>query len=407
MKWGSVLREELVSVVIPTYNRESTVLKSINSILEQTYANLECIVVDDGSTDNTEEKVLEIKDNRLRYIKLEHNSGPSIARNTGIRESRGNYIAFNDSDDLWLPDKLKMQMEKMKSEDETGMVYCCYTYDKNGKEMKIPSDRYERFQLEGYIFDSLWQDNKIGTPTILVKRECVDACGGFAENLHSLEDWEFVLRISEKYKIAYVNKILVHACYSPRGVNEQYELQAETIWHIMKCHQSTKWNDAQMVRLLFHKLAMISDKEKIAYWVDVLVPSIIASKPDFMLALGFAKERNKFLRVNKVLARMTNLEVLNGFINDNVDLEKEKIAIYGAGDVGIYLARLMNLLNISFAYIIDKNDVCVEGFDIVRQCKADDEIHKVIVTIMDAADGEVDLGLPCNVKQVNLYDIID
>lgn len=401
------MKDELVSVVVPTYNRESEVLKSINSVLEQTYVNLECIVVDDGSTDNTEKAVLQIKDSRLRYIKLEHNSGPSIARNVGIRESKGNYIAFNDSDDLWLSDKLEMQMEKMRCADEIGMVYCGYSYQKKGKEMKIPSDRYERFQLEGHIFDSLWQDNKVGTPTILVRRECIDACGGFAENLHSLEDWEFALRISEKYKIAYVNKILVYAGYSPRGVNEQYELQAETIWHIMKCYRRTKWNDKQMVRLLFNKLALISDMEKIEYWEDALVPSLIASKPDFVLTLGFAKERNKFQRANKVLERMTDLEVLKKFINDNINLEKEKIAIYGAGDIGISLARLLNLLNISFEYIIDKNDVSVEGFGIVKPCMAGDGIHKVIVTVMDAADGEVDLDLPCSMKQVNLFDIID
>ena len=402
-----MLKEELVSVIVPTYNRESEVLKSIISVLEQTYTNLECIVVDDGSTDNTEKLLLEINDSRLRYIKLEHNSGPSIARNTGIRESRGNYIAFNDSDDLWLPDKLKIQMEKMKSEDEIGMVYCSYTYDKNGKEMKIPSDRYEGFQLEGYIFDSLWQNNKIGTPTILVKRECVDVCGGFAENLHSLEDWEFVLRISDKYKIAYVNKVLVHAGYSPRGVNEQYALQAETIWHIMKYYRRTKWNDRQMIRLLFFKLALISDMEKIEYWEDALVPSVIASKSDFALTLRFAKERNKFQKANTVLTRMADLKVLKRFIYNNVNLEKEKIAIYGAGDIGIYLARLLNLLNIPFEYIIDKNDVSVEGFDIVKPCMAGDGIYKVIVTVMDAADGEIDLNLPCNMKQVNLFDIID
>ena len=78
-----------MSVIVPTYNRESTIIGSINSILEQTYQNLECIVVDDGSQDHTKDVVSRIEDSRVRYIKLEKNSGPSVARNVGIRESSG------------------------------------------------------------------------------------------------------------------------------------------------------------------------------------------------------------------------------------------------------------------------------------------------------------------------------
>lgn len=77
--------------------------------------------------------------------------------------------------------------------------------------------------LKGNIFETLWKGNKIGTPTILIKRECINACGGFEEKLHSLEDWENVLRISEKYRIAYINEILFYANYTPDSVNEQYE----------------------------------------------------------------------------------------------------------------------------------------------------------------------------------------
>ena len=382
------------------------VINAINSVLEQTYFALECIIVDDGSTDNTEESISQIKDDRLRYIKLARNSGPAAARNVGIKESRGNYIAFHDSDDIWFPDKLRLQMEKINCEEEIGMVYCGYSYQKNGKEMKIPSERNKPFQLEGHIFDSLWQDNKIGTPTILIKKKCIQVCGGFVEGLHSLEDWEFVLRISAKYKIAYVNKVLVRANYSPQGVNGQHELQAETVWQIIKSHQK-KWGDMHMVSLLFQKLAFILNNDIISCWENRLVPLLIASKADFVLALTLAKEKNRFQRVNKVYAKISNLEILRSFLNQNVKLEKERIAIYGAGDLGICLARNMKLLNIPFDFIIDNNDVYVEGFNIVKPCMERDRLYKVIVTIMDAADEETVLELPDYMKIINLFDIID
>ncbi len=396
----------MVSVVVPAYNREGTIVRSINSILEQTYQNLECIVVDDGSMDHTQEVVSRIEDSRVRYIRLEKNMGPSVARNVGIRESRGDYIAFNDSDDLWLPDKLERQMQRAACDDEIGMVYCSYLYQKDGKAFQIPSETCARDTLEGYIFDSLWDSNKIGTPTILVKRECIETCGGFAEDLRSLEDWEFVLRVSGKYKIAYVDEILVHAKYSPKGVNEQYALQAEAIWHIMKQYRQTKGNDPQMVRLLLHKLALIWEEDKAAYWEQALVPSFIASQMDFAMLLTYAREQNKAQKINSVFARMADLERLRQFIQEKIDLQNETFAIYGAGNIGILLARLLRVLQIPYAYVIDRSDVAKEGFTIVKPCMAGEEIDKVIVTIAAAADGMVTLNLPAKVKVINIFDIL-
>lgn len=395
-----------MSVIVPTYNRESTIIGSINSILEQTYQNLECIVVDDGSQDHTKDVVSRIEDSRVRYIKLEKNSGPSVARNVGIRESSGDYIAFNDSDDLWLPDKLEMQMSKLENEAEAGMVYCSYLYQKDGKEYQVPSDKCAQWELEGEIFDSLWDSNKIGTPTVLVKRECIRLCGAFSENLHSLEDWEFVLRISRKYKIAYVNKILVHTHYSPKGVNEQYELQVEAMWQIMNQYRQIKGNDPQMVRLLLHKLALISEEDRIANWEETLVPSVIASKTDFRLVMTYVREQNKAQKINSTFARMADLDKLTRFINANIDLENEKFAIYGAGNIGIFLARLLNALQIHYEYVIDRAGGLREEFHIVKPCMVGDDINKVIVTIAAAADGMVDLELPTGVKIINIFDII-
>ena len=99
----------LVSVIIPTYNRKESLLRSVESVLNQTYKNIEIIIVDDNSSDGTSEKVQEISDNRVDYIKLERNSGACAARNTGIRNAHGDYIAFQDSDDYWYPDEYQSE----------------------------------------------------------------------------------------------------------------------------------------------------------------------------------------------------------------------------------------------------------------------------------------------------------
>ena len=104
----------MISVIIPTHNREKTIKKSIDSVLCQTYNNIEIIVVDDKSTDNTEEVINSIKDNRIKYIKLDENKGACFARNKGIELAQGKYIAFQDSDDEWLPQKLEIQLRYLE-----------------------------------------------------------------------------------------------------------------------------------------------------------------------------------------------------------------------------------------------------------------------------------------------------
>lgn len=118
------IKEPTVSIIIPTYNRSKTIKRSINSVLYQTYDDFEIIVIDDGSSDGTDKVIKEFNDSRIKYVRHELNRGASAARNTGIKLSRGKYIAFQDSDDVWVPDKLEKQMNVFKSsENNFGVVF--------------------------------------------------------------------------------------------------------------------------------------------------------------------------------------------------------------------------------------------------------------------------------------------
>ena len=207
-------KQELVSVIIPTHNRSSCIEDSVRSVLNQTYQNIEVIVVDDGSTDQTTDIVGGINDSRLRYIKLEENKGANHARNVGIRNAVGNYIAFNDSDDLWLPEKLEKQMKLMLLEDseQLGCVYCVVTKYQNGESVAISPDMENigenaigslRYYMLGHLF--------ISTQSLLIKKSVLEEVGGFQEELKRLQDWELLLRISGKYKFTLVQEKLVDA----------------------------------------------------------------------------------------------------------------------------------------------------------------------------------------------------
>ncbi|MBU1047346.1 MAG: glycosyltransferase [Candidatus Omnitrophica bacterium] len=198
--------EPLISVIVPTYNRAHFLKEAIESVLAQTYKNLEIIIVDDGSTDNTSKLVEKFTDKRIIYLHQD-NKGVSVARNRGIQRAKGEYISFLDSDDIWLPQKLQKQLEVFKtSRFNPGVVYTGIQYmDHNGN----PKKQKKLSKYRGNIFNKLLRKNIAGIgSTMLVKRECFDKCGLFDENLPSREDLDILIRISQYFAVDYVPEFL-------------------------------------------------------------------------------------------------------------------------------------------------------------------------------------------------------
>jgi glycosyltransferase involved in cell wall biosynthesis len=174
----------------------------------QTYRNIEFIVVDDGSTDNTK-YMLQQYGSKIKYI-FQNNSGPSAARNVGIRLSSGEIIAFLDADDIWMPNKLELQIQLMQQHDGIGLVGCgTYNIDSLGQIIAGP------FIIENYkdsktlLRDIMLRAVMLGTPNVLIKKECFNKVGLFDESLRGAEDWEMWIRIVKCYDIKFVEEPLV------------------------------------------------------------------------------------------------------------------------------------------------------------------------------------------------------
>jgi glycosyltransferase involved in cell wall biosynthesis len=195
-----------VSVIIPTHNRANLLERAIRSVLVQTFEDFELLIVDDASTDNTHEIVESIGDTRIRYIRLKKNSGAPIARNTGIKKSRGKFIAFLDDDDEWLPIRLEAQLKKFeKLDDSFGVVYGGFYYVSQ-ESGKILGKNIPKFR--GDVHQYLLKENFIGSPTLLIKRKCFKKAGLFDPKLTSSQDWDMWLRIAKHYKFDYVADIV-------------------------------------------------------------------------------------------------------------------------------------------------------------------------------------------------------
>lgn len=194
----------VVSVVIPTYNRATVLPRALNSVLEQSYEDLEVIVVDDNSSDHTPRVVGSCSDTRLEYIRHDTNRGANAARNRGIRASTGDYIAFLDDDDMWFENKIERQLEQFYSlESSFGLIY-------TGRQIRNGETIVEEYSptKRGDIFHSLLRRNVIPSETPLIKAECFENIGLFDTNFESCQDWDMWLRIAQSYKVSFVPEVL-------------------------------------------------------------------------------------------------------------------------------------------------------------------------------------------------------
>lgn len=200
-------KEPKVNVIIPTYNRAHLIGRAIQSVLNQTYQGFELIVVDDGSTDNTDEIIKEFqqKDNRIIYLKHEKNKGGSAARNTGIKASKGEYIAFLDSDDEWLSEKLRKQLTFIENS-HYGFIYCNMII--NDKTRNSKSNITKKFE-DNIFLDLLKAGNGICTSSLLIKRHLLEKIKGFDEDLPSFQDYDLLLRLAQNEKCGFLNEILL------------------------------------------------------------------------------------------------------------------------------------------------------------------------------------------------------
>ena len=183
-----------VSVVIPTFNRPVLIKRALWSVFEQTFDDFEVLLVDDGSTDETPEVLAAFRDVRLRTVGLEQNQGGARARNVGIERARGEWVAFLDSDDTWLPEKLERQLALADSDRTASVFYCsCYRDDpKRGRYIQTDQDIPNGDPLEGLLRDRRPKT----TSVFLVKRDVLRQLGGFDEAFPSSQDIDLWLRLA-------------------------------------------------------------------------------------------------------------------------------------------------------------------------------------------------------------------
>jgi glycosyltransferase involved in cell wall biosynthesis len=310
-----------VSVVIPTFNCAEFLIQALGSVLDQTYQDFEIIVVDDSSTDNTQQS-LQPFGNRVRYIRQER-AGPSIARNRAILQAQGELIAFLDADDLWRPTKLARQVEYLSHYSECLLVYTDFTRGSNPGSNN--ESRLKAFKPRNAAdpFHSLLNENFIATPTVMVRREALARSGLFDPTLKGSEDLDLWLRLANAQGpyagFGFIDEILVDVRQHEGNTSRTVEFIQEQIRasHLMM----SRWaDDPEAVRLLRRRLGNCLwnlafayqtrgqfDQARSAYWS--LARHVIAARPSAMSYFRDWKSRESMPSVTSAVARAVFLSM--------------------------------------------------------------------------------------------------
>jgi glycosyltransferase involved in cell wall biosynthesis len=195
----------LVSVIIPTFNRSEFLPRAIRSVLQQTFQDFELVIVDDGSTDKTFSQIKAFNDKRIRYI-FQTNHGVSSARNLGIRNSTGTFLAFLDSDDEWMPVKLEKQLEALENHPGYLIVHTDEMWFRNNRRL---NQKHKHRKYGGWIFRHCLPLCVISPSSILLHRKIFSDIGSFNETLPVCEDYELWLRMASRYPVLFIDKPLL------------------------------------------------------------------------------------------------------------------------------------------------------------------------------------------------------
>jgi glycosyltransferase involved in cell wall biosynthesis len=225
-----------VSIILPTYNRGWCLSRSIRSVLAQSHQDFELIIVDDHSTDDTQEIVKQFVDTRIRYLRHPRNLGAASAINTGIFHSKGRFIAFQDSDDEWMPCKLEYQLEEFsEGGPSVGLVYCPIIKVERSRVYRVPASLESNRSEE--ILERLLLSNLISTQSIVVRRELIERSGSLDKRIPSYYDWEFGIRCCKDWQIRCADRGLVILHESEDSISSNLRKNSISRCIILKKHK--------------------------------------------------------------------------------------------------------------------------------------------------------------------------
>ncbi len=375
----------LVSVIIPMFNRENTIERAIKSVLEQSYQNIELIIIDDNSSDNSVDVAQRyVDDARVKLIALPNNLGANVARNVGISNAKGDYIAFQDSDDEWMCEKLQVQMQYMNDKN-LNAVFSAFTSIRYDNYVKQFPDTNTNVEIgEKGIENVLRRKNVISTQTLIISKEIVETVGCFDEEMPRFQDYEYVVRIIQKYKIGYIEKPLVKVYRQNNSISANSDAYYRAVELLLKKHGDF-------------------------FDIDEFIKSYVISNDNCIVNIenlceayshGDKNRKNMFFNHFRpiLLSRYKMIRQIEKQCYDNriAHLKNGEFAIYGTGGIGrkaFYELKQKNILPKYFVVSERKKELFIEDIPIKEILDIQDKDMEIIIAVSLKFQKEIVLTL--------------
>lgn len=379
------MNKSLVSIILPTYNRASIIMRAIASILAQTYINWELIIIDDGSTDNTQEKICEIKDARIIYVRLDANKGANYARNYGSKMAKGKYLAFIDSDNYWMENKIERQLELL--ENTPGDVALVFGQIKqvDGKSIEIIPNSY--FSINN-IEAKMRENNVIDTNAVLIKKEVFEKVGRFDEAMPRLQDYELFYRIIvvHKYKVIYIADVLDCNVLQANSISkDSMKLQKALILLIEKHHKNM--SNEEILNRFLTCIGQFRNMNELTIFLQGLKKKdeIGFSNMNMELIKRYWKQTRYYETLYQWKEQQEKDKNRTVF-SESFFRQEKVIALYGLGKWGEIIYNEMSNVGIKIAYGIDKKVKQFHDIEVVRPCQIPSNIDVIIVSLFQHFD---------------------
>ena len=407
------MKNELVSIIMPTYNRGYIIERAIDSVIAQTYQNWELIIVDDASNDNTKQVLSKYSDLRIRCYVNEHNKGANESRNIGASYAQGEFLAFLDSDNYWPNNKLELQMDVYQKYSESRIFLYGKVQIKEGNviqefpEEAISGEALKLLELNKNIVD---------TNTIFMKKALFTEIGGFENSLPRLQDWELVLRMLYLFD---VKGICCEACVSYNEIQEDsigkddFKL-VKAIGFLYKKYMCKYLSEEKMLECLSW---LLSENRVPRDMLDKIIAEVIIEKPGLMsLALeqlhATALSYCKSSQMEKILYAWHNKNLQSKkttFLYDYIGSDKtiKKIAFYGVGNLGRLFYEEVKTIPIEIAYAIDRSQISLPELRIRKPEEILEPVDLVVVTLVKGYSEICDMLKEKNIgKVVSLVSLL-
>jgi len=403
------MNDKLVSVIIPAHNRADTLKKAVESALAQSHTCLEVIIINDASTDDTEEMVSGFSDKRVIYLKNETQLGANVSRNRGIEHAHGELIAFLDSADLWINDKLKKQITWM---DTTGadIVFCAERVTCGEEQSEIPVMTQKIDIMRERLKELLAKENCIDTSTLLVKRACFSEVGMFDIELPRLQEYEWLMRAVQKFKISYFDEILVDAYIRADSISSNIVKLLQAVPIIYRKHSAflKKYGNqreflASPIKELHRRKMPFEEYQKYFKLVEAALPEELIEEKQWLYE-DSVKHMVECDYVNRyMLAALQSGDIFSRLMES----QYKEICIFGAGKVSTKICNFIkekSTLHIRSLIVTSVQDNASAGFPILEVEKCGIEIKELPIIV--AVEENVLYEVLCKLQEQRFSHII-